>query len=96
MSRGADTPGVFGHAAISAPSAVGVSSAELRDDLPALALFGMGITMPMVAWMRSRGHGWPASTEMAASMMIPTVGVIALLWLGVVEDTGARSSSSMS
>jgi hypothetical protein len=63
---------------------------ELADEAPAALLLGMGITMtvPMVAWMRYRGHGWPASNEMAASMMIPTVGVIALLAAELVEDTG--------
>jgi hypothetical protein len=71
-------------------SGAGVSSSELADDAPALLLLGMGLTMtaPMVAWMRYRGHGWPASNEMAASMFIPTFGVIALLGVGLVEDTG--------
>jgi hypothetical protein len=68
----------------------GVSSAELRSDAPALMLLGMGITMtvPMVAWMRYRGHGWRASNEMGASMMLPTAGVIALLGTGLVADFG--------
>jgi hypothetical protein len=68
----------------------GVSSAELRNDAPALMLLGMGVTMtvPMIAWMRHRGHGWAASNEMAASMLIPTAGVIALLGVGVVDDIG--------
>jgi hypothetical protein len=63
---------------------------ELADEAPAALLLGMGVTMtaPMVAWMRFRGHGWPASNEMAAAMMIPTVGVIALLAAGLVEETG--------
>lgn len=71
--------------------AAGVSSAELRSDAPALLLLGMGLTMtvPMVAWMRYRGHGWGASNEMAASMLIPTAGVIALLGAGLVGDIGA-------
>jgi hypothetical protein len=71
--------------------AAGVSSAELRGDAPALLLLGMGLTMtvPMVAWMRYRGHGWGASNEMAASMLIPTAGVIALLRAGLVDDIGA-------
>jgi hypothetical protein len=70
--------------------AVGVSWSELRTDAPALLLFAMGVSMtvPMVAWMRYRGHGWPASAEMAASMLIPTAAVIALLWGGVVTDVG--------
>ena len=79
---------VLGMPALLALGATGVSSTELRSDAPALLLLGMGLTMtvPMVAWMRYRGHGWPASNEMAASMLIPTAGVIALLWL--VDDVG--------
>lgn len=63
---------------------------ELANDAPAAMLLGMGITMtvPMVAWMRYRGHGWGASNEMAASMMIPTFGVVALLAAGLVVETG--------
>jgi hypothetical protein len=82
---------VLGAPALVALGAAGVSSAELRSDAPAVLLLGMGITMtvPMVAWMRYRGHGWAASNEMAASMMIPTAGVIALLGAGLVDDVGA-------
>ena len=59
-------------------------------DAPALALLGMGISMTvaMVAWMRYRGHGWPASNEMAAAMLVPTAGVIALLAAGAATDFG--------
>jgi hypothetical protein len=82
--------GVLYAPAMVALGAAGVSSAELRNDAPALMLLGMGVTMtvPMVAWMRYRGHGWAASNEMAASMLIPTAGVIALLGVGVVDDIG--------
>jgi hypothetical protein len=81
---------VLGTPAILALGAAGVSSAELRSDAPAMLLLGMGITMtvPMVAWMRYRGHGWQASNEMAASMLIPTAGVIGLLAAGLVADVG--------
>jgi hypothetical protein len=80
----------LGMPASMALSGAGVSSSELADDAPALLLLGMAFTMtaPMVGWMRYRGHGWPASNEMAASMFIPTFGVIALLWAGLVEETG--------
>ena len=83
--------GVLFAPALVALAAAGVSSAELRSDAPALLLLGMGVTMtiPMVAWMRYRGHGWAASNEMAASMLIPTAGVIALLGAGLVDDIGA-------
>ena len=51
---------------------------------------GMAATMtaPMVAWMRYRGHGWPACADMTAAMAIPTLGVLALLWSGLIGDLG--------
>jgi hypothetical protein len=81
---------VLGAPALVALGAAGVSSAELHNDLPAVMLLGMGVTMtvPMVGWMRYRGHGWQPSAEMAASMMIPTFGVTALLWAGLLTDIG--------
>ena len=71
--------------------AVGMSSSELHNDAPALmlAVMAVNMTLPMVGWMRYRGHGWAASMEMAASMLIPALGTIALLWSGLVEDLGA-------
>ncbi len=70
---------------------VGYGSDELRSDAPALALFGMGVimTVPMVAWMRHRGHGWRPCHEMAASMLVPTAGVLGLLAAGLVDDFDA-------
>jgi hypothetical protein len=61
------------------------------SDHPVMMLLSMGITMtvPMVAWMRYRGHGWGASNEMAASMLIPTFGAIALLATGAVTGMGS-------
>jgi hypothetical protein len=81
---------VLGAPALALLSVAGVSSSELRSDAPALLLFGMAVTMtvPMVAWMRYRGHGWPASVDMTAAMFIPTFGVIGLLWSGLVTDVG--------
>jgi hypothetical protein len=63
---------------------------DLHDEAPAAMLLSMGITMTvgMVAWMRYRGHGWAASNEMAASMMVPSVAVVGLLAAGAVTDTG--------
>jgi hypothetical protein len=71
-------------------SAMGSSWSALNDDAPALMLLGMAATMtvPMVAWMRYRGHGWRANTEMSASMILPTFAVIAMLGAGVVTDMG--------
>ena len=51
------------------------------DDQEALKLLGMAVTMtiPMVAWMRYRGHGWRPCAEMSAAMFLPTFVAIALL-----------------
>jgi hypothetical protein len=68
--------------------ALGTSTSELRVDAPALSLLGMAVimTVPMVGWMRYRGHAWQPCNEMAASMFLPTFGVIALMWGGLIED----------
>jgi hypothetical protein len=81
---------VIGEPAMLALGAAGVSSSELTGDAPALMLLGMGVTMtmPMVAWMRYRGHRWGPSNEMAASVLVPTAGVIGLVGAGLVEDVG--------
>jgi hypothetical protein len=81
---------VLGVPASMALDALGVSSSELQNDAPALMLVGMAVTMtvPMVGWMRYRGHSWRANVEMSASMFIPTFGVIALLGAGLVGDIG--------
>ena len=54
---------------------------------PAMMLLSMGITMtlPMVAWMRYRGHASRAIIEMAASMLIPTFAAMALVGAGVMK-----------
>lgn len=68
---------------------VGVDVAAWETDAPELLLLGMAFTMsvPMAAWMRYRGHGWAPVWEMTASMFVPSVGAIALLWAGAVTDT---------
>jgi hypothetical protein len=69
----------------------GVDVTTWRRDSPELMLLGMAFTMsvPMVAWMRHRGHGWTPSWEMAASMFVPSFAAIGLLWAGAVTDSGA-------
>jgi hypothetical protein len=54
-------------------------------------LLGMAVSMslPMVAWMRFRGHGWAPCWEMTAAMFIPSVGAILLFWAGAVGTDGA-------
>jgi len=69
---------------------VGTSTSELSVDAPASVLLGMAVamTVPMVAWMRYRGHRWQPSSEMAASMFLPTFAIIALMWAGLLTDFG--------
>src|SRR5690242_303868 len=61
------------------------------SDRPAPMLVEMALTMtiPMVAWMRFRGHAWRPCHEMAASMLLPTAGALGLLAADVVGDTGS-------
>jgi transcriptional regulator GlxA family with amidase domain len=40
------------------------------------------MTVPMVAWMRVRGHGWQHAAEMAVGMLAPVVAIELLLGLG--------------
>jgi hypothetical protein len=68
--------------------AMGTSSSQLESVAPAVLLLGMALimTVPMVGWMRYRGHGWRPNAEMAASMFLPTFGVIGVMATGMVED----------
>ena len=82
-----------GMVALGLPAALLLSAAgsgwnQLGDDAPALQLTLMCATMtiPMVAWMRFRGHGWRPSLEMAAAMVVPTLAAIGLLATGVAGD----------
>ncbi|HET8529173.1 MAG TPA: hypothetical protein VFL60_09695 [Gaiellaceae bacterium] len=55
---------------------------------PMLVEMGATMTVSMVAWMRVRGHAWQPCLEMGASMVLPTLGTLALLGLGAVEGAG--------
>ena len=50
--------------------------------LLAMALF---MAVPMVAWMRFRGHAWERSLEMAVAMFAPALLFVALHLAGVVS-----------
>jgi hypothetical protein len=71
----------------------GTGVSGLRTTAPAVVLLGMGfvMTVPMVAWMRYRGHTWQPSLEMASSMIVPTIAVIALLAAGVTDFAAAMA-----
>jgi hypothetical protein len=65
----------------------GALGASTSSAHPTMMLLSMGITMtvPMVAWMRYRGHAWRPINEMAASMVIPTLAAMALAGTGLLS-----------
>jgi hypothetical protein len=63
--------------------------AGVEDTAPMLIEMGVTMTLSMVAWMRFRGHAWQPCLEMGASMVLPTLGTLALLGAGIVEGAGA-------
>lgn len=77
---------VLGIPAEAGLKAIGTSTSELHDDAPALVFLGMAATMtvPMVASLRYGGHTWRLCLEMAASMIIPTLAAIGLLWAELI------------
>jgi hypothetical protein len=66
----------------------GVDVSGWDADAPALFLLSMAVTMtvPMVAWMRHRGHGWAACRDMSAAMFVPAFAAVGLLWADVADD----------
>src|SRR4051812_38592089 len=60
---------------------------ELGTSAMLLAM-AVEMTVPMVAWMRYRGHDWRPSGEMAAAMLLPTFVAVALDAGGLVSDGG--------
>jgi hypothetical protein len=53
-----------------------------------LAVFAMtfNMTLPMVAWMRHRGHAWRACGEMAGAMAVLALTLLVLFWAEIVSD----------
>jgi flagellar biosynthetic protein FliP len=52
----------------------GMAFTGYRDE----ALMAAFMTVPMVAWMRYRGHTWRQAAEMAAAMVVPMAVVVIL------------------
>jgi hypothetical protein len=79
---------LLGGALLGIAAAVGMSAGELQEDTPGLALLGMGLSMtvPMVWWMRRRGHSWAANRAMALAMFLPALAMVALLASGAITD----------
>jgi hypothetical protein len=75
---------LVGMAGLGAVSALGLD----LPDRTAVQLVEMAawMTVPMIAWMRFRGHGSRICIEMAAAMVLPAAGALALLGAGIVTD----------
>jgi hypothetical protein len=63
------------------------SWSELGTGAMLLAM-AVEMTVPMLAWMRFRGHGRRPSGEMAAAMLLPTLVAVGLDAAGLVGDAG--------
>ena len=64
-------------------------AAAWRDNV-GLAVFAMAfnMTVPMVLWMRYRGHSWERGGEMAAAMNLPVLPALVLYGAGVIPEGG--------
>ena len=51
-----------------------------------LLVVAAGMTVPMVAWMRYRGHSWHSCAGMAAAMVVPVIPFLCLVWFGVTKS----------
>ena len=60
-----------------------------RDHV-ALAAFGMAfnMTVPMVLWMRYRGHSWERGGEMAVAMNLPVLPLLVVNAFGALSEGG--------
>jgi uncharacterized membrane protein YhaH (DUF805 family) len=66
--------GVLGGLAALGFGATGGSSSDLPGGVRVM-LMGIYMTVPMVLWMKYRGHAAARNVEMALSMMVPTVAL---------------------
>lgn len=71
--------------AIFAVCNVDASNFQLRHAAFVGLVMAFDMTVPMVLWMRHRGHNWARGGEMAGAMFVPTLLLIGLLQLGAVS-----------
>ena len=78
--------GMFAGAAVFL-SIVGLTwnEATVRYPSASLLVMAFSMTVPMVAWMRHRGHGWRNTSEMAAAMVLLVIPFLCLVWFHVTE-----------
>jgi hypothetical protein len=64
---------------------VDASAFRLQHAVVVALVMAFDMTVPMVWWMRHRGHSWARGGEMAAAMFVPTLVLIGLLQLDAVS-----------
>jgi len=69
----------------------GMTRVEVFNQFAVLICLVMvvGMTVPMVAWMRFRGMAWRPVVEMAAAMVVPAIPIIGLFELRVIPGVAA-------
>jgi hypothetical protein len=86
---GAMMVGMFVYGALVAGlmAAAGSDLESARLGQPELFALGMafGMSVPMVAWMRRRGHDWSSAAEMSAAMFVPVAALIVCYRLQAVS-----------
>ena len=67
-------------------SALGITVDEAIQDhsVSFVTAMAFSMTVPMIAWMRYRGHAWDRSVEMGAAMVVPAIPLICLRLADVV------------
>ena len=58
-------------------------------------LMGVSMSVPMVAWMRYRGHSWSDGGEMAAAMLLPMFALVVPVEWGVSRYVPGLSEDSL-
>ena len=58
-------------------------------------LMGVSMSVPMVAWMRYRGHSWSDGGEMATAMFVPMFALVVPVELGVSRYVPGLSEGSL-
>jgi hypothetical protein len=75
----------------------GSAFADAWRDYVVLAAFAMAfnMTVPMMLWMRYRGHSWERSGEMATAMNLPLLPLLVLYSLDVIPAQGVLGLQMM-
>jgi hypothetical protein len=62
---------------------------DLFEQSPEVAVLAIGfiLALPMLAWMRFRGHEWRPTVEMASTTIVLAILLVGLGWLGILAKT---------